>query len=195
MWLMCSKLHIKNEVININREQQKIVEDNHNLIYSFARSYKVDLYEYYDVLAIGLCEAALVFDTNKGFQFSTLAYQCMKNEMRMIKRKEDTQRTIPEHLVCSLQDTIYISDSDGDETTLEETIVKDIFPNPEKSVVNSIMYREFYNSHLNNRERTIVNLLLKNKTQNEIADLISLTQPTVCRIIKGIKNKWTQYNQ
>lgn len=182
-------------MISINQEQQKLVEDNHNLIYSFAQSYKVNLYEYYDVLAIGLCKAALVFDTNKGFQFSTLAYQCMNNEMKKIKKKESAQRAIPEHLICSLQDVVYTSDDDGDETIVEETIVKEIFPSPEKSVVSSIMYREFCNSYLDDRERTVVSLLLKDKTQNEIGDFMSLAQPTVSRIIKGVKRKWMQYNQ
>lgn len=39
---------------NLNKEQQKLVEDNHNLIYSFAKSRMVDTEEYYDVFAIGL---------------------------------------------------------------------------------------------------------------------------------------------
>ena len=34
---------------NLNKEQQKLVEDNHNLIYSFAKSRMVDTEEYYDV--------------------------------------------------------------------------------------------------------------------------------------------------
>ena len=42
-------------------EQQKLVTDNHNLIYSLANAKNIDLDEYYDVLAIGLCKAAITF--------------------------------------------------------------------------------------------------------------------------------------
>ena len=61
-------------------DQRKLVEKNHNLIYTFARKYKINLDEYYGLLAIGLCIAARIYDPNKGLAFSTLAYQCMRNQ-------------------------------------------------------------------------------------------------------------------
>ena len=62
---------------HLSQEQQKLVADNHNLIYSFARKHKIDVGEYYDVLALGLCKAAMYHDGVSG-KFSTLAYQSMK---------------------------------------------------------------------------------------------------------------------
>ena len=62
---------------HLTPEQQKLVADNHNLIYSFAIKSKIDVAEYYDVLALGLCKAALYHDGVSG-KFSTLAYKCMR---------------------------------------------------------------------------------------------------------------------
>lgn len=62
---------------HLTPEQQKLVADNHNLIYSFAYKYKIDVGEYYDVLALGLCKAAMYHDGISG-KFSTLAYRSMR---------------------------------------------------------------------------------------------------------------------
>lgn len=62
-------------------DQQRIVSENHNLIYSLANKKSINLDEYYDVLAIGLCKAAIAFDNTKG-KFSTLAYTVMLNEYK-----------------------------------------------------------------------------------------------------------------
>ena len=174
-------------------EQQKLVEENHNLIYSFAQTKQINLDEFYDLLAIALCKAALVFDETKG-AFSTLAYMCMANEIKLIRRKESTQRVIPKYVIDSL-DYIYTSDKDNNETTMQETLIKDVFPAPDESVVNSIMFNDFYNNKLNNREKVIIDLLLQDKNQTDIGNLMSISQPQVSRLIKGIKTKWIELNK
>ena len=68
-------------------DQQRIVSENHNLIYSLANKKSINLDEYYDVLAIGLCKAAIAFDSTKG-KFSTLAYTVMLNEYKQELRKQ-----------------------------------------------------------------------------------------------------------
>lgn len=67
-------------------QQQKLVEDNHNLIYSLAYKKNINLDEFYGDLAIGLCKAALAFDENRG-KFSTLAYTSMYNEYKIRLRQ------------------------------------------------------------------------------------------------------------
>ena len=64
-------------------DQQRIVSENHNLIYSLANKKSINLDEYYDALAIGLCKAAIAFDNTKG-KFSTLAYTVMLNEYKQL---------------------------------------------------------------------------------------------------------------
>lgn len=66
-------------------EQQKLAEENHNLIYGYAEQNDIDLDEYYDVLAIGLCKAAIRYNENKG-KFSTFAFVTMGTEYLKILR-------------------------------------------------------------------------------------------------------------
>ena len=70
----------------LNHTQQEIVANNHNLIYFMCKKYNLDIEEYYDVLAIGLCKAAKSFDYNKS-KFATYACTCMLNEVKMSRRK------------------------------------------------------------------------------------------------------------
>ena len=177
----------------LSAEQQKLVEKNHNLIYGFATSKQINLDEFYDVLAIGLCKAALNFDEKKG-TFSTYAYMCMTNEIRLLKRKESLQRTIPKYMIDSL-DYTYTSEKDNNETTMQEMLIKDVFPAPDEKVITSIMFNNFYNNKLNDREKNIVNLLSEGKKQSDIGIIMFLTQPQVSRIIKGIKTKWVKFNK
>lgn len=178
---------------SLNAIQQHLVEDNHNLIYSFAHSKKLNLEEYYDLLAIALCKAALIFDENKGM-FSTLVYTCMNNEVKLTKRKENEQKTIPEYMVDSL-DYIYSSDNDDVENSLKNKIIKDIFPAPDESVANTIMFNNFYYQNLDDKERTIVDLVFQGKNQTDISKKLSVSQPQVSRLIKEIKTKWIKYNK
>ena len=62
--------------IQLNDEQRKLVEDNHNLIYQYLIDNKLPQDEYYDIAAIGLCKAALKYDTSKG-AFSTYVYRAI----------------------------------------------------------------------------------------------------------------------
>ena len=60
-------------------EQRKLVEDNHNLIYGFLNKKELTD-DYYDIVALGLCKAAMNYDESKG-RFSTLAFKCMDREI------------------------------------------------------------------------------------------------------------------
>lgn len=69
----------------LNQTQQRLVEENHNLIYSFMNKNKLSfesVEDWYGTCAIGLCKAALIYDPGKNVKFNTLAYVCMSNEMK-----------------------------------------------------------------------------------------------------------------
>lgn len=176
----------------LNYEQQQLAEQNHNLIYSFAKSRKLDLEEYYDVLAIGLCKAALVYDENKA-TFSTLAYKCMNNEYNKIIRGQTVKRKIPDNLISSLDAVISVSEEDGSEITLYDCIKKDIFPIPDSSTITNIMFDKFYNNKLTKQEQKIVKLLAQDRTQVEISKLMGLTRQRISAIIGKIKEKLMKY--
>ena len=48
----------------MTRESQRLVEDNHNLIYKFLRNHNLED-DWYDVAAIGLCKAANNYNSDK----------------------------------------------------------------------------------------------------------------------------------
>lgn len=73
------------KISKLNNEQRKLVEENHNLIYSFLNNQALSI-EWYDVCAIGLCNAALNF--NGATKFSTFAYKCMLNSVRSVMRHD-----------------------------------------------------------------------------------------------------------
>ena len=63
-------------MIQITEEQRKLVEENHNLIYSFLQKYNLAIDEYYGLASIGLCKAGKTYNGDKS-NFSTYAYKCM----------------------------------------------------------------------------------------------------------------------
>ena len=177
---------------SLNKEQQKLVETNHNLIYSFAKSRQIDVEEYYDVLAIALCKAALVYDKSRG-RFSTLAYKCMSNSYNQILIYQTTGKQIPENLIQPLDEVVYLSEEDGSEITLCDCIQKDIFPMPENTAIIHIAFDEVYNNKLTKQEQKVIKLLLQDKTQAEIGETIGVTRARICAIVSKIRKKWIEF--
>lgn len=88
----------------LNDKQKKLVEDNHNLIYSYLKTNDLsmnDTEDWYGVAAIGLCHAALTYNEDKDVKFSTYAYVCIHHEITHAFR--DHKRSIKD--VLSLDDT------------------------------------------------------------------------------------------
>ena len=101
----------------LNKTQQKLVEDNHNLIYSFMNKNKLSfdaVEDWYGTCAIGLCKAALTYNPDRNVKFSVLAYVCMSNEMKIVFRQQEKeiknllslQYRLDEEENISLQDCI-----------------------------------------------------------------------------------------
>lgn len=72
----------------LNEKQKNLVEENYNLIYKYAKDHKLDMEEFSGLLSIGLCKAALNYDSDKT-KFSTFAYRCMGNEVSNYLRIAD----------------------------------------------------------------------------------------------------------
>lgn len=72
-------------------EQIKLADNNHNLIFGFINSNRLDESDWYGIIAVAFVNAARTYDSSKG-AFSTYAYACMYNEMcvELRKRKIDT---------------------------------------------------------------------------------------------------------
>ncbi len=74
----------------MTKEQEQLVIDNHKLIYDYMwkhKMYEDAVEDWYGLCAIGLCKAALIYDSTKGTQFTTLAWVCMHNSCRKDRLK------------------------------------------------------------------------------------------------------------
>lgn len=169
---------------HLTPEQQKLAADNHNLIYSFAVKNKIDVVEYYDVLALGLCKAALYHDGVSG-KFSTLAYKCMRTVYmdEVITHDKRYKRGNGKR-------TEYYEDSvfqNGSKETYFNLFSNEKSPD-EDSVILKLNFQEFCR-YITDREQKVLKMKLSGMTQKEIAKEYGVTHQMVSLWLKAIKKK------
>ena len=155
-------------------EQQQLAADNHDLIFKFLRQKKLTDDEFYDIAAIGLCKATIVY--NDKWKFSTIAYKCMSHEVGHERIYRRAKKRIPENEIVYLDAVISVDDDTkssfekliGSKTDIEETVISDIY-------ISEIL------SELAENEIKIVKLLLNGFTQEEIAKKFKLSRAEISR--------------
>ena len=160
----------------LTEEQKKLVEDNHNLIYSYMWNKGLslnDTEDWYGVLATALCKTAKLYDPDRGYKFATLAFAVMDNDLKMIFRHRQIQ--IPEESQLSLDTPL---DEKGN--TAHE-IVADA-----KDRFQSIYLKDAVQNTLRamtERENQIIKCLLQNElSQKATAREVGMSQAYVSRV-------------
>lgn len=169
---------------HLTPEQQKLAADNHNLIYSFAIKSKIDVAEYYDVLALGLCKAALYHDGVSG-KFSTLAYKCMRTVYidEVVTHDKRYKRG-------NGKKTEYYEDpvfQNGSKETYFN-LLSDMKLPDEDSMILKLNFQEFCR-YITDREQKVLKMKLSGMTQKEIAKEYGVTHQMVSLWLKAIKKK------
>ena len=165
--------------MKLNEEQKKLVEDNHSLIYWFAKKYHVPIEDYYDVLAQGLCMAAYHYDPSK-CSFSTYAYLCMNTEMHVEYRKTLRKSEIPQGNIFHYEDAWQLSD---------------LIPTNEKTenkVIDKISYENLIsllNDILNDKDKEVLSYILNGLTMREIAKIEGTSHQAIHNRMKKIREK------
>lgn len=172
----------------LTKHQQELIETNHDLIYWFANKFNLEINDYYDILAIGLCYAAKAYDENK-CEFSTFAFYCMRNEVYQYWRSRKLKCVIPEEMILSC-DFTYNTDSEGCENNLLNMIADN--HQTEDLVMSRIMPMEFIDS-LKNKEKIIAELLINGSTQAEVAKKLCCSRQNVSIIVQRIQKKCIKY--
>lgn len=169
---------VRKEVENITEKQKKLVEDNHNLIFSFLKKYDLSNDDYYDLAAIGLCNAAINYQDDIS-KFSTYAWKCMNTSVSNATKKY--KKTIPEELLVYYQAEKFTQTNEG-------YSLLDFIPSSDnvESYVTSKMMCEKYKSMLDDRERKVLDLLVSGYKQDEVGKTVGCSQPHVTRIKKKI---------
>lgn len=165
--------------------QQTLVEQNHNLIYSFAKRRNLDLEEYYDLLAIALCEAAEAYQKGEN-EFSTFAYACMKNKVNDYWRSSQTQKSIPNDKIVSYD----VSEDKDDESSSYTylNVMSDENRTCEDTIFG-IQYRDML-ERMNSMERTIVQYLMNDMKLKDIAIKLGVDVHKVSRTREKLKKQY-----
>ena len=160
----------------LTKEQQELVEKNHNLIYYAFNKFSVPAEEYYGICAIGLCKAACTYNSQAS-RFSTYALSVILNEIRMGKRQERKQAKLN-----------YISMDEEWATTKEGGVTLHEILSTKMDVEDEIISFKL-SDILTPEEMKIVNYLYMDYKQKEIGEILGVCQPIVSRRIKSIKKK------
>ena len=166
----------------IKNSYEKIVEENHNLIYAFLNKCHLPTNEYYDLAAIGLCKAAKTWDCDRQ-KFSTYAYTCMFNEVMGEKRKYRCKKRIDNDELISLDAHI-----DEEQKLSILDIINDSY-SLEDEIITNIDVSNFVKS-LKGRDRAIVDLFTLGYVQDDVANIIGVSQATISRVKKKLKDKY-----
>lgn len=169
----------------LNDEQQKLAEENHDLIYWFAKNNKLDIDEYYGELAIELCKAAYRYDETTGYSFTTYATKCMNNRIKRLFQKKG--QTIEGNESILSLDYIYYTEW-SEPCTLADLIVdnKEDIEKEEEVKIDA----EYFVQTLNDRDKYIFKSLLLGKTQSELAEELEVSPQYVHMIVKRIRKKY-----
>lgn len=179
----------------LTKAQQELVSKNHNLIYSFAQQKKLALDDYYDLLAIGLCKAAKIFDKNKG-EFSSVAYECMYNEVKMYWGYISKKTSVPEEMILHYDqvslgiDHAHSDEGDNSGSNIlyylaDTTSVYDI-------VADNTMLEILINL-LTEKEKIVVQFLMQGFTHKEIAAMMNCKRQNITYFVAQIRKKFTHY--
>ncbi|MBO5897629.1 MAG: sigma-70 family RNA polymerase sigma factor [Clostridia bacterium] len=166
-----------------------LVERNLRLVVYIAKRFEstgIGLEDLISIGTIGLIKSVNTFRADKNIKLATYASRCIENEILMYVRKNSSQR-----LEVSL-DVPLNTDWDGNELLLSDVLSSD-----EVDVVTEITEREERDSilacvaRLEERERLIIELRYglggkEEMTQNEVADLLGISQSYISRLEKKI---------
>lgn len=174
--------------------QEQLIMDNHNLVYHILQ--KMNLYnqldEYYDIAIIGLTKAAKNYDETKQINFSTFAGKCIRNEILLYLRQQQSNRLKANYNTISLEKTVF--EENGNKILLIDKIPGNV--NIEQELINNEKIIHLYKaiSNLSDSERFIIehSYGLNNKKilrQKQLAKIIGQSQANVSRIIKKFLKK------
>lgn len=164
----------------MTEEQKKLVEDNHNLIYSFIIDNHMEIDDYYDIAAIGLCNAAMNYNPEKNAQFHTYAYKCMKYEVcKAIKFENTVKRK-------ATKEAVHYQNKDEEGEDVDRLDLMSCITGFEDDAICNVMFNEYIDK-LDKKKRHILLLLNQGYTQMEIAKVFGISHQWVSQIKSDAK--------
>lgn len=170
----------------LTKEQQQLVEENHNLIYFYLQRHHLSIEEYYDLAAIGLCRAAETFDPNVAV-FSTYAMKCIHNAVGMELRKYHFDKYVPDDACVSLNQETYQEDGS---LTLEGLLADDI--DIEDDLTTLLSFAMFWDK-LRDKDKEMLRVLNEEGTQEKAAEKLGYSQAHLSRWVRSLKDRFKRF--
>lgn len=174
-----------------DQEMERKLKENERLVHYILGKYYPTVQYDEDVIQcgmIGLWIALKNFDESKGYKFSTYANRVICNEIGKHFRIYNKQHRIP---TTSIHEPISLSNQHGDESLTVADMISDT-SNLEDQVISSTAFSKAIDDFVcNERDKDILKLYYKGFSQKEIAEIINLSQPQVCRILSNLKDQLT----
>lgn len=165
----------------LNKTQQKLVEDNHNLIYSFMNKNHLSfdtVEDWYGTCAVGLCKAALTYNPDRNVKFSVLAYVCMSNEIKMVFRQQEKEIKNPLSLQYNLDDEENISLQDCICSKSDEIGEIEFYT----------VFNKYYDKLIEKHKNIINDKIYTDMTQKDIGNKYNLSRAHISRIYNDFLN-------
>lgn len=175
--------------MKLSETQKRLAEDNHNLIYTYIYNKKLDIDEWYDILAIGFCKAVATYDPNKGYSLSTYAYRCMDNSYKHELRMRFAGFRVPESMIISTETPVASPIADLSEITTVLGMLSSEDDVEGEAVMNDLVER-FYDI-CTETEKKIFSKMLIGDRLNDIVKSVGCSHTTV----SNTKKKFSKYIQ
>lgn len=146
----------------------------------------MDVEEWYDLAAIGLCKAANTYNNNKS-GFSTYAYKCMYTTIIMEKRKENAMRIIPQNQIVYYENQVNELSKENDTSTFLNYIPSK--QNIENETISTLSLENIENELAGNKRKVFL-LLREGYAQCEISEIIGISKQRVSKIKQEIVEKY-----
>lgn len=160
-------------------DQKQLVEDNHNLIYKVLYDKHLDIDEWYDIAAIALCKAAMLFDPGKKIQFSTYACTAIWNNICNQYALNIADRQIPKDKIYSLD---YEYGTGEEAYTIKDYYADDYYF--EDDILTRERFVKGLNRFKNPRDRSVVAMASEGYTYEKIGQTYGISRERVRQIIQ-----------
>lgn len=198
-----------------SQEREKFILDNIKLCGFTIHKYglykisnRASLEDIYQESIYALITAVDRFDESKGFSFSTYAISCIKlclltyikldtviRPKRISKSKNRKQGYEEPPSVISLDQTIKSRENEQCNKEHVDNIIDDKATDQLDSVLDKLVISQFFTTYLNNQDIKMLELKLKLFSQQDIAKILGISQPTVSKNLKKIKNRYHKFMQ
>ena len=186
-----SGLHGDSEPMTREDARKQLIEHNLRLVVYLARKFEntgICVEDLISIGTIGLIKGINTFNPEKKIKLATYASRCIENEILMYLRRNNKVK-----LEVSIDEPLNV-DWDGNELLLSDILGTDediIYKDLEHEVDKKLLTRAM--TILTDREKMIIELRFginqkegKEKTQNEVADMLGISQSYISRLEKKI---------